>query len=44
MAKEMTEYGIEVLEMSKARWKGMGSVILLIHETVLYAQNHYLFR
>ena len=26
--KVMKEYGIEVLEISQARWKGMGSVTL----------------
>ena len=28
VAKEMKEYGIEVLGISETRWKGMGSVTL----------------
>ena len=37
VAKEMLDYGIEVLEISEARWKGMGSVTLQSGETVVYS-------
>ena len=38
-AKVMKEYGIEVLEISEARWKGMGSVTLQSGEKVVYVGN-----
>ena len=38
-AKVMKEYGIEVLEISQARWKGMGSVTLQSGEKVVYIGN-----
>lgn len=36
MAKEMAEYGIDVLAISQTRWKGMGSATLQSGETVVY--------
>ena len=38
-AKVMKEYAIEVLEISQARWKGMGSVTLQSGEKVVYVRN-----
>ena len=38
-AKAMKEYGIEVLGISEARWKGMGSVTLQSGEKVVYVGN-----
>ena len=38
-AKVMKEYRIEVLEISEARWKGMGSVTLQSGEKVVYVGN-----
>ena len=38
-AKVMKEYGIEVLGMSEARWKGTGSVTLQSGEKVVYVGN-----
>ena len=38
-AKVMKEYGIEVLAISEARWKGMGSVTLQSGEKVVYVGN-----
>ena len=38
-AKVMKEYGIEVLEIFEARWKGMGSVTLQSGEKVVYVGN-----
>ena len=39
VAKEMKEYGIEVLGISETRWKGMGSVTLESREKVVYEGN-----
>ena len=39
LAKVMKEYGIEVLEISEARWKGTGSVTLQSGEKVVYIGN-----
>ena len=39
LAKVMKEYGIEVLGISEARWKGMGSVTLQSGEKVVYVGN-----
>ena len=39
LAKVMKEYGIEVLGISEARWKGMGSVTLQSGEKVVYIGN-----
>ena len=39
LAKVMKEYGIEVLGISDARWKGMGSVTLQSGEKVVYVGN-----
>ena len=36
VAKEMAEYGIEVLGMSETRWKGMGSTTLQSGMKVVY--------
>ena len=36
MAKEMPEYGIEVLGVSETRWKGMGSTTLQSGVKVVY--------
>ena len=38
-AKVMKEYGIEGLEISEARWKGMGSVTLQSGEKVVCVGN-----
>ena len=38
-ANVMKEYGIEVLEISEARWKRMGSVTLQSGEKVVYMGN-----
>ena len=38
-AKVMKEYGIEVLAISEAKWKGMGSVTLQSGEKVVYVGN-----
>ena len=35
-AKEMKDYGIEVLGKSESSWKGMGSVTLQCGKTVVY--------
>jgi len=37
VVKRMVDYGIEVLGISQARWKGMGSVTLQSGETVVYS-------
>jgi len=37
VAKEMSDYGIEVLGITGARWKGMVSVTLQSGETVVYS-------
>ena len=37
VAKEMLDYGIEVLGISEARWKGMGSVTLQTGKTEVYS-------
>ena len=39
VAKEMKEYGIEVLGISEFKWKGMGSITLQSGEKVVYAGN-----
>ena len=39
LAKVMKEYGIEVLGISKTRWKGTGSVTLQSGEKVVYVGN-----
>ena len=39
LAKAMKEYGIEVLAISEAKWKGMGSVTLQSGEKVVYVGN-----
>jgi len=39
VAKEMKEYGIEVLGISETRWKGTGSVTLQSGEKVVYVGN-----
>jgi len=37
VAKEMLDYGIEVLGINEARWKGMASATLQSSETVVYS-------
>ena len=39
LAKAMKEYGIEVLAISEAKWKGTGSVTLQSGEKVVYVGN-----
>ena len=39
VAKEMKEYGIEVLRISETRWKGTGSVTLPSGEKVVCIGN-----
>ena len=39
VAKEMKEYGIEVLGISETRWKGTGTVTLQSGEKVVYVGN-----
>ena len=39
LAKAMKEYGIEVLAISEAKWKGTGSVTLQSGEKVVYIGN-----
>ena len=39
VAKEMKEYGFQVLGISETRWKGTGSVTLQSGEKVTYLEN-----
>ena len=39
VAKEMKEYGFQVLGISETRWKGTGSVTLQSGEKVMYLEN-----